>query len=415
MPEAGILRKKGDKSTRAKKRREKALFTLGIYLTVLTGTILSGIISGAALKEIFANISTSIVGIMVFVYYYLKDNGKMVENILAKRIFIIFFMLSNVIVALESVVQTGTIWMLAVAVIAVREGMGHAVPCHALLMLQYMVLSPGAAGNIRKVIFHAVLGILLAFIISEVKRKKLFIYAAVILTALTVVLLLVLYRFDFYELACNKEYVGLCTAGNIILLTAAWITYCIDKKHEHMVLSGLFDIDSELMQRIMEHSSYLYSHSVQNGRLSYKAAAFMGFDRLLAGTGGLYHEAGRIYSEKGDIDSFNRIAREYRFPAVLASAARQNSTSSEKPKSPEEAIIMLSDCIISISEYLEKKGKREEITDEKIVKNIFSNRIAKGNLDESGMDRRQLNKLMGFYIDNAFSEEQNLLDMERYG
>lgn len=51
----------------------------------------------------------------------------------------------------------------------------------------------------------------------------------------------------------------------------------------------------------------------------------------------------------------------------------------------------------------------------KIVKNIFSNRIAKGNLDESGMDRRQLNKLMGFYIDNAFSEEQNLLDMERYG
>lgn len=232
MPEAGILRKKGDKSTRAKKRREKALFTLGIYLTVLTGTVLSGIISGAALKEIFANISTSIVGIMVFVYYYLKDNGKMVENILAKRIFIIFFMLSNVIVALESVVQTGTIWMLAVAVIAVREGMGHAVPCHALLMLQYMVLSPGAAGNIRKVIFHAVLGILLAFIISEVKRKKLFIYAAVILTALTVVLLLVLYRFDFYELACNKEYVGLCTAGNIILLTAAWITYCIDKKHE---------------------------------------------------------------------------------------------------------------------------------------------------------------------------------------
>ena len=169
------------------------------------------------------------------------------------------------------------------------------------------------------------------------------------------------------------------------------------------------------MQRIKEHSSYLYNHSVQNGRLSYKAAAYMGFDRLLAGTGGLYHEAGRIYSEKGDIDAFNRIAREYKFPAVLASAARQNSTSSEKPKSPEEAIVMLSDCIISISEYLEKKGKREEITDERIVKNIFSNRIAKGNLDESGMDRRQLNKLMGFYIDNAFSEEQNFLDMERYG
>ena len=53
---------------------------------------------------------------------------------------------------------------------------------------------------------------------------------------------------------------------------------------------------------------------------------------------------------------------------------------------------------------------------EKIVKIIISTtELTKGNLDESGMDRRQLNKLMGFYIDNAFSEEQNLLDMERYG
>ena len=81
MPEAGILRKKGDKSTRAKKRREKALFTLGIYLTVLTGTVLSGIISGTALKEIFANISKYIVGIMVLIYYYLKDNCKILEII----------------------------------------------------------------------------------------------------------------------------------------------------------------------------------------------------------------------------------------------------------------------------------------------------------------------------------------------
>lgn len=409
------MRKKGDKSTRAKKRREKALFILGIYISVITGTVLSGIIKGAALKEIFANIPVSIVGIMIFVYYYLRDNGKMIEDILSKRVFLICLAVSNLIVALESFTETGTIWMFAVSVIAIGEGMGHAVSCHALLMLQYMVLSEGAAVNIRKVIFYAVIGILLSFIMPEVKKKKLFVYAAVILTALTAVMLLVLYKLDLYELARNKEYVGLCIAGNIVVLVAAWITYSVDKKYEHIVLSGLFDINSGLMQRIKEHSSYLYNHSVQNGRLSYKAAAYMGFDRLLAGTGGLYHEAGRIYSEKGDIDAFNKIAREYKFPALLASVARQNSTSSEKPKSPEEAIVMLSDCIISISEYLERKGKREEITDERIVKNIFSNRIAKGNLDESGMDRRQLNKLMGFYIDNAFSEEQNFLDMERYG
>lgn len=409
------MRKKGNKTTKVKKRREKALFILGIYISVITGTVLSGIIKGAELKDIFANIPASIVGTMVFVYYYLRDNGKMIENILSKRIFLMYLVVSNIILALESITETGTIWMLAVSVIAIREGIGHAVSCHMLLMLQYMVLSAGAANNIRKIIFYAVIGILLSFIMSEVKRKKLFIYASVILNVLTVVMLLFLYKLDLYKLAHNKEYIGLCIAGNIVVLMAAWITYYIDKKYEHMVLLCLFDVDSELMKRIMEHSSYLYNHSVQNGRLSYKAAAYMGFDRLVAGTGGLYHEAGRIYSEKGDIDAFNKIAMEYKFPAVLTSTARQNSTSSEKPKSPEEAIVMLSDCIISIGEYLEKKGKREEITNEKIVKNIFRNRIAKGSFDESGMDRRQLNKLMGFYIDNAFSEEQNLLDIERYG
>lgn len=409
------MRKKGNKTTKVKKRREKALFILGIYISVITGTVLSGIIKGAELKDIFANIPASIVGTMVFVYYYLRDNGKMIENILSKRIFLMYLVVSNIILALESITETGTIWMLAVSVIAIREGIGHAVSCHMLLMLQYMVLSAGAANNIRKIIFYAVIGILLSFIMSEVKRKKLFIYASVILNVLTVVMLLFLYKLDLYKLAHNKEYIGLCIAGNIVVLMAAWITYYIDKKYEHMVLLCLFDVDSELMKRIMEHSSYLYNHSVQNGRLSYKAAVYMGFDRLVAGTGGLYHEAGRIYSEKGDIDAFNKIAMEYKFPAVLTSTARQNSTSSEKPKSPEEAIVMLSDCIISIGEYLEKKGKREEITNEKIVKNIFRNRIAKGSFDESGMDRRQLNKLMGFYIDNAFSEEQNLLDIERYG
>ena len=81
---------------------------------------------------------------------------------------------------------------------------------------------------------------------------------------------------------------------------------------------------------------------------------------------------------------------------------RQHSTGFEKPKSIEAAIVMLSDCIISTSEYLEKTGDRQAVSDEKLIESIFNNRIEKGNLEDVYITDEKIEALKKFYIENAF-------------
>ena len=97
------------------------------------------------------------------------------------------------------------------------------------------------------------------------------------------------------------------------------------------------------------------------------------------------------------------LAREYQFPERLQDVIRQHNTASEVPQSPEAAIVMLTDCIVATAQYLEKSGKRSSVSNEKLVRNIFSNRISKGNLDESGLSVEDLKKLENFYINNVSS------------
>ncbi len=65
---------------------------------------------------------------------------------------------------------------------------------------------------------------------------------------------------------------------------------------------------------------------------------------------------------------------------------------------------MLSDCIVSTGVYLQRNGKRDAISDEKLVKSIFTNRKSRGSLDESGLSEEQIRELQEFYIGNTFGK-----------
>ena len=136
--------------------------------------------------------------------------------------------------------------------------------------------------------------------------------------------------------------------------------------------------------------------------LSEQAALFIGAEPLLAKAGGLYHEVGRIVDEEDYIEAGTKLAKQYRFPNALVHVMRQHSTGFEKPDSKEAAIVMLSDCIVSTSDYLQDTGKRGAVSDERLVDSIFQNRMDKGNLDEAGFSKEQIEQLKEFYIRNAF-------------
>lgn len=169
------------------------------------------------------------------------------------------------------------------------------------------------------------------------------------------------------------------------------------------ILQNLAEPDFELLEYLKEYSENLYQHSERIALLSEKAAQAIGGNAVLAKAGGFYHEIGRVEEDENYIEAGVRIGREYGFPEELLEVMRQHSTSSTLPKSVEAAVVMLSDCIISTSDFLTKSGKREKLSNQKLVTSIFQNRLEKGNLEQSGMTDEQIQMLKEFYIENTFT------------
>lgn len=396
-----------------KSLRKNAVFRFCIYAEVILSTILGSFLCGMDYIGILKNTAVSITGAMVFVYYYGLKGGRMLKAVSSPFIFLISFAISNLLVALTGITDIGTIWIVAVAVIAVREGMGHAVSCHLLLMLQYLILSADARKNTEIIIFYAILGILLALVVSEVKKRRLFLYAAVIFISLTLVILMVLNGLSLEQAWKCRNFLFRCIAGDIVLLAVSWVTYCIKRKsarvqrdsYNEKTLINLADPGHELMQRIKQYSEALYIHSVRTGELSGKVAEFAGYNKNLAMAGGFYHEAGRIYGDEDYKEACRHIAKEYGFPVQLEDIIKQHGDSILNPKTPEAIVVMLSDGIIAADEYFERTGKRAQIPDERLVKSIFNGRMGRGILDNSGINKEQEEKFMEFYINNAFKEK----------
>ena len=154
--------------------------------------------------------------------------------------------------------------------------------------------------------------------------------------------------------------------------------------------------------KILENEQEMFDDESVHSRLSGLAARELGCNEALAAVGGMFHEAGRMISPDNYMEGNAVLAEQYGFPEDLAAVIRQHNTGSEIPKSPEAAVVMLSDCIVSTSEYLRKNGKRGAISDDQLVMSIFTNRINKGGLDEAGLTDAQLDTLKAFYVAHAF-------------
>ena len=167
-------------------------------------------------------------------------------------------------------------------------------------------------------------------------------------------------------------------------------------------LSDILAADYSLRLRLQEYSEQLFQHSLRISNIAAEAAEYMGGNVLLAQAGGLYHEIGRIVDEKNYINEGERLLREEGWSEELIAVVKQH-TASEKPQTLEAAIVLLADYIISTSDYLEKAGRRKELSDEKLVNTIFRNRIDKGNLDEAGLSDEQIEELREYYVEQIFN------------
>ncbi len=393
------------------------IFSWSIYIIVILSTASGGILCKTPFADIVMDVVFSFVGALIFVYFYEMHENNMISRISSLPFFLFSFAISYMFLVLSVKVNTGSLWLFAVAVIAVCDGMNYAISCHLLMILQYILLITdnnidNGSLELRKLIFYAVSGALLALLMSEISKKRAFIYAAIVFMILSAAMLVVTYKFVLSDIENDIEFVASYIIGALLIFTSAYFVY-IHKEYKakkavlrlNNKLNTYLEDSSDIKLRLKEYSESLYAHSVLVGELSASAADLMECNDVLARAGGMFHEAGKLIDEKNYVNAASLLAREYDFPKELSDIIRQRSTVYEKPKSMEAAIVMLSDCIVSTCEYLERTGKRENISDEELVANIFDNRLSKGSLDEAGMTDEQIQKLMGFYIKQVGKEQ----------
>ncbi len=370
------------------------------------------------------------------------------------------FFLSFLFMGIASAFSVGVLWMSIIVFAALDGGLELALSSHFALMAQYVFLLLPVDGELYRFSGYFLFGMVLALLFSLFDRTEAVPFLALILMACGGVLQFVAYHFSLGKI---REMAGAVVAeeASVLLLVLLGLCYykafgaqsaqevpkvpvkffsgkkeagtgfvqgekaetagtsvqesaviqknaviqdtgedTVKEEAELLLFEALADPDFALMQRLKCHSEALYRHSQKVAELSAQAARAVGGNPALARVGGLYHEIGRI-KENGDyIEMGIQMGTEYHFPGPLLDIIRQHSSRMMLPKSVEAAVVMLSDCIVSTSEYLEKNGQRGMISNAHLVQGIFRNRLEKGNLQEAGLTREQIACLRDFYREN---------------
>lgn len=405
-------------------RSERTLFSSVVYLAMVGSALICACINGMSLSDAMVRTCYALVIGGIFLMLLHGKEDYLWNQIQSKVAYLVLFAISVCLIGVSSRYSVGLFWMLLLVFVSALDAFEIKAVSLAMLITVYLCNSLMVHREIALIEYYLVMGIALMLVLSMIKKQQELPYAGVILGALCVALLILQNGFDF-EQVWEKKYQMLLEISSLVFLLLfrvivnMYLPQAVQEeeeaapeekkepaqpvvKSEGMILMGFLQDDFVLMQQLKGQKD-LYQHSYEISRISSLAAQEIGCDNTLASVGGMFHEVGRLADQSNYMEANMKLAERYQFPEKLQAVIRQHNTGSEVPKSPEAAVVMLSDCIISTAEYLERTGKRGAITNEKLVRNIFSNRVAKGSLDQSGLTEEQLEQLERFYIEHAFS------------
>lgn len=393
-------------------KKEKRLFSGVVYLALILSGLICACLNGMTLTGALVRCCYAVIIGAVFLLILHYKEEMLWNQIPNKILYLMSLVVSVCLTAVASKYSVGMYWMLLLAVAGGMKEIAIKVASSVMLIAIYMTQAFALHQDFGQFEYYLIMGIALVVILSLIRQRNEIPYAGVILIALSLALLVVQNGFDFAAL-WQRKYVSCLEISSLVflLLFSSLISLAeeafvkeekVNKKLEAEIM-GFMQDDFPLIQKLKEHEA-LYHHSYEISRISTLAAKCIGCNSVLAGAGGMYHEVGRMVSSDGYMECNMKLAREHGFPEELKSVIKQHNTGSEVPKSPEAAIVMLSDCIVSTGEFLERSGRRAKVSDEELVKGIFMNRKSKGSLEQSGLSDEQLDLLEEFYISNTFIE-----------
>lgn len=153
--------------------------------------------------------------------------------------------------------------------------------------------------------------------------------------------------------------------------------------------------DYELRLRLQKELPKVYSHSLMVAQVSKAAAKELQVEEQICYAGGLYHEIGKL-EDKDYIQAGVLLAKAKHFPNKLLAILEQHNIRGGVAKTPEAAIVMMTDSVLSVLERVEEKPVPEQ---KEMIKKIFNLRVEQGALEASGLSLREYRKLLCFFMD----------------
>lgn len=164
------------------------------------------------------------------------------------------------------------------------------------------------------------------------------------------------------------------------------------KKNE---LEPFLKTDYELRLRLKKELPKVYSHSLMVAQVSKAAAKELQVEEQICYAGGLYHEIGKL-EDPNYIQAGILLAKRKHFPDRLLTIMEQHNVRGGVAKTPEAAIVMMTDSVLSVLERVEEKTVPEQ---KEMIKKLFNLRVEQGALEASGLSLPEYRKLLCFFMD----------------
>jgi len=231
----------------------------------------------------------------------------------------------------------------------------------------------------------------------------------------------------------------------IIIGTLPFWEYAFDVTTPFKLLE-LANPDQPLLKRLLTEAPGTYHHSLMVGNLAEVACEAVGGNALLARTGAYYHDVGKLrrpqyfkenqYAENphekmspqlsasiilSHVKDGSDLARQYRLPGAIRSIIASHHGNSlvsffyhkekiendgiadetkfrysgPRPRTCEEAIVMLADSVEAAVRSLEEK---EETSIRQMVQKILRGKMSEGQLGESGLTLRDIETIESAFV-----------------
>lgn len=193
----------------------------------------------------------------------------------------------------------------------------------------------------------------------------------------------------------------------IITLIVWFMTYILKKMitEEKKKETAFLEICEESYPPIAEYiekADESYKHAVRVAEIAGLAALRIGADCELVSAGAMYHEIGKTVSSdyiKAGVD----ICEQYGIPDIISDIIIEHCLKLRSPKTVESAIVMLSDSAINSLDYV--KANNQNVSNGKVIENVFKVRFESGALSECGMTIKQYNDIKEVFL-NTFSDKE---------